>query len=334
MPEFSVVICAYTQDRWHELVAAVSAVRTQTLAARELIIVIDHNHNLWKRSCQNLSGVTVIENTDMRGLSGARNSGIRAARTDLIAFVDEDAVPAPDWLERLGRGYEDARVLGVGGAIEPMWSHGRPRWFPDEFNWVVGCTYRGMPVAAAPVRNLIGCNMSFRRDLLVTLGGFRDGIGRIGTHPVGCEETELCIRAGRHWPQGIMRYQPEARVFHRVPAQRATWRYFRSRCFYEGRSKAVVAALAGKRAGLATERTYALHTLPQGFYRGMRDAVRYGDLAGLARSAAIVAGLMITTAGYVTGMAHSAAKNYGRPKTTDYPPGEPRGQATVDVHQR
>jgi GT2 family glycosyltransferase len=334
MPGFSVVICAYTQDRWRELAAAVAAVRTQTQAACELIIVIDHNHSLWERACQNFSDVTVIENTDSRGLSGARNTGIRAAQSELVAFMDEDAVAEPDWLEQLGRGYDNAQVLGVGGAIEPIWSNGQPRWFPNEFKWVVGCSYRGMPVESAPVRNLIGCNMSFRREVLLSLGGFRDGIGRIGTLPVGCEETELCIRAHRRWPQGIIRYQPEARVFHHVPAQRATWRYFRSRCFHEGRSKAVVAALAGKRAGLATERAYTLQTLPQGYYRGVRDTMLRGDPAGLARSAAIVAGLMITTAGYVSGLAQAKAKNRGRHMAADQAGGKPRGQATFDGHRQ
>ena len=62
---------------------------------------------------------------------------------------------------------------------------------PREFNWVVGCTHRGMPSTTAPVRNLIGCNMSFRREVFSRIGGFRDQIGRVGARPSGCDETEL-----------------------------------------------------------------------------------------------------------------------------------------------
>jgi GT2 family glycosyltransferase len=303
MPDFSVVICAYTEARWADLVDAVCAVQSQSNPAREIIVVIDHNPALFARAQQQLNGATVLENTEARGLSGARNTGIRAATAEVVAFMDEDAVPARDWLHWLAAGYTDGSVLGVGGAIAPMWVGGRPRWFPDEFDWVVGCTYRGMPEQAAPVRNLIGCNMSFRRELFAALGGFRDGIGRIGSHPVGCEETELCIRAGRLWPSGVFVYQPQARVFHRVPAQRATWQYFRSRCFYEGRSKALVAQLAGQKAGLATERTYTLRTLPRGVMKGIGAALVDDDWSGAGRAAAIVAGLFTTLAGYVTGAA-------------------------------
>jgi hypothetical protein len=192
-------------------------------------------------------------------------------------------------------------VYGVGGAIEPWWATGRPGWFPGEFDWVVGCTYRGMPPAAAPVRNLIGCNMSFRREIFDHIGGFRHGIGRIGAHPVGCEETELCIRVHQHWPQATLVYQPAARVFHRIPSSRARWRYFHSRCYYEGRSKAIVAALAGSRDGLSSERTYTLQTLPRGVVQGLLDSVRHRNRSGLARASTIVAGLAITTFGYLTG---------------------------------
>jgi cellulose synthase/poly-beta-1,6-N-acetylglucosamine synthase-like glycosyltransferase len=112
--------------------------------------------------------------------------------------MDEDATAAPDWLERLTHGYDSDEVLGVGGTIDPLWLTGRPAWFPAEFDWVVGCTYRGLPETANRVRNLIGCNMSFRREVFQQVGGFRSGIGRIGLRPVGCEETELCIRLNQH----------------------------------------------------------------------------------------------------------------------------------------
>jgi glucosyl-dolichyl phosphate glucuronosyltransferase len=300
--DISVVICAYTEDRWADLVSCVDAVRRQSLLAAEIVVVVDHNPVLLARVRAQLGGVVAIENAEQRGLSGARNSGVAAACGAIIAFLDEDAIPAPDWLAELRAGYDAPDVLGVGGAIEPLWLCGRPDWFPAEFGWVVGCTYRGMPATTAAVRNLIGCNMSFRREVFAAVGGFRHGIGRVGTRPVGCEETELCIRARQYCPDGLMRYEPQARVSHRVPPQRASWAYFCSRCYAEGLSKALVSQFVGSRDGLATERTYVTRTLPQGVLQGMVALVRRRESAGLARAGAIIAGLALTTVGYIVGI--------------------------------
>ena len=298
----SVIICAYTEDRWNDLVAAVQSVRTQSSPAHEIIVVIDHNPRLLERTRSEIPGIVVVDNSEPRGLSGARNSGLAVSRGDVIAFMDEDAAAARDWLQRLMSGYNNPDVIGVGGAIEPVWVSGRPRWFPSEFDWVVGCTYRGMPTTSAPVRNLIGCNMSFRREAFEAVGGFRSGIGRVGTRPVGCEETELCIRARQHWPEKTFLYDPEARVYHRVPSTRVGWSYFRSRCYSEGLSKALVSQFVGADDGLASERTYTFRTLPSGVLRNLAGVVR-GDLAGPLRAGAITSGLAITTIGYAVGLA-------------------------------
>ena len=295
----SVVLCAYTEERWGDLVAALESLQHQTLPAEEILLVIDHNPRLYSRAGERFTDISVIENRGKRGLSGARNTGIAAAHGKVIAFLDEDAVADGDWLEQLLGGYADPNVIGVGGAIEALWLQGRPGWFPEEFDWVVGCTYRGMPLNPAPVRNLIGCNMSFRRELFEKIGGFRSGMGRIGTRPLGCEETELCIRARQERADGVLLYEPRARVHHRVPARRSNWRYFSQRCYSEGLSKAQVTDLVGSRDGLASERGYTLRTLPSGALRGVSDSFRERNLDGLRRATAIVAGLLITTFGYL-----------------------------------
>lgn len=302
--DISVIICAYTEARWDELVAAVESIQQQTLKAREIIVVIDHNSRLLARVKAHTSGITVIENHEAQGLSGARNSGINLAQGAILAFLDEDAVAAPDWLAHLSAAYQDANVIGVGGIIEPLWLGGRPNWFPEEFNWVVGCTYRGMPQTTTPIRNLIGCNMSLRREVFEAIGGFRNGVGRIGIRPVGCEETELCIRARQLYSQSELLYKPEARVQHRVPPNRANLTYFLSRCYAEGLSKAIVARFVGAKDGLASERAHAFRVLPQGIMRGLAEFFTRFDLSGLARAAAIVIGLLFTTAGYLGGRIH------------------------------
>lgn len=297
----SVIICAYTEKRWADLLAAVRSVQKQRTTPTEIIVVIDHNRTLWQRAVQALAGVQVIENRQQRGLSGARNSGIAVAQGDIVAFMDEDAIAESTWLSYLSAAYQRPQVMGVGGAITAAWETGRPTWFPSEFDWVVGCTYHGMPTTPESVRNLIGCNMSFRRELFAAIGGFRHGIGRIGTRPVGCEETEFCIRAHQRWPEQVLLYQPLARVYHYVPAPRATWQYFFARCYAEGLSKAQVTQTVGAQDGLASERRYTFRTLPLGALLGLRDGCWRGDVGGLGRTTAITTGLAVTTAGYVAG---------------------------------
>jgi glycosyltransferase involved in cell wall biosynthesis len=302
----SVVICAYTEKRWRDLVAAVESLRRQTIRPHEVIVVIDHNPAMLKRARAELPEVVTVANHEQHGLSGARNSGLKVARGEVIAFLDDDAVAAPNWLEELTRGYQDERVVGVGGASIPTWLDAEPTWLPEEFYWVVGCTYRGLPVTTATVRNLIGCNMSFRREVFSAVGGFRNGIGRTDTRPIGCEETELCIRASQVWPQRIMLYEPNALVYHKVPGNRASWRYFFSRCYSEGLSKASVSRFVGAKDGLSSEWRYSLQTLPSGVARGVAEAALRRNPAGLARAGAIVAGLTVTTAGYLVGRISAA----------------------------
>ncbi|MDQ4100355.1 MAG: glycosyltransferase, partial [Chloroflexota bacterium] len=299
--DVSVVICAYSLDRWSDLVAAVQSVSYQSIPPREIVVVVDHNPTLLELVRTRLPEVIAVENHQARGLSGARNSGITAASGAILAFLDDDAVAGVDWLARLAAAFVDPRVVGVGGAVEPQWADAPPRWFPEEFLWVVGCTYRGMPKKTAPIRNPIGANMAFRREVFDQIGGFQSAIGRLGSRPVGCEETELCIRAGQQWPDRELRFEPQARVWHRVPSRRAGWSYFWSRCFAEGLSKALVSKLVGPNDGLSSERAYTLRTLPSGALNGLRDGLVHGDLGGPARAAVIVAGLVITTAGYITG---------------------------------
>jgi GT2 family glycosyltransferase len=312
-PTISVIIRTYTEERWHYLVDAVHSAITQTVAPFEIVLVVDHNPSLAERVRTTWPSpqVVVVENQQARGSSGAWNSGIAAARGEIIGFLDDDAVAASNWLEQLLSCYTSSQIVGVGGSIEPHWLSGRPGWFPDEFGWVVGCTYRGLPDQVAPVRNLIGCNMSFRRQILHDIGGFQEGngLGHMGGKPVGCDETELCVRLRQQQPQAIMLHNPQAKVLHKVPATRSRWSYFRLRCALEGRSKAVLARLVGTNDGLSSERSYTLRTLPQGVVTGIADTLLRGEIAGIMRSGAIITGFSITTLSYCLGMLKMSLTN-------------------------
>jgi GT2 family glycosyltransferase len=289
--QISVVICAFDDARWDSLLEGVGTLAAQPVPPREVIVVIDNNRSLFDRARATLEGALVIENTGADGAGGAKNTGIRAASGSIVAFLDDDAVPSPQWLPGLAEMYRRRDVAGVGGSAEPVWSTTRPAWFPREFDWVVGCSYLGMPETTQEVRNLFGCNMSFRRELLDALDGFRMGYV--------CEETELCIRLGQRWPEMKLIYVPEAKVLHKVPENRTKLRRFLWRCYFEGGRKAVVSKLVGTGAALATEYQYTREVLPVGVRRGILEFVREGDVDGLARAAVIVAGLATTSAGYL-----------------------------------
>ncbi|HLI15082.1 MAG TPA: glycosyltransferase [Acidimicrobiales bacterium] len=296
----SVVICAYTEERWDDLCAAVASALRQTRPPTEVIVVIDHCPPLLERARLAFPRALVVENAGPAGLSGGRNTGIARARGDVVAFLDDDAAADERWLERLLAAYEEPGVVGAGGRVVPRWSARRPDWFPPAFDWVVGCSHAGMPSSTRPVRNFVGANMSFRRDLLVSLGGFSERLGRNGTNSAGCEETELCIRAQRSGNGVRLVYEPGAVVHHRVPPARGTWRYFLRRCYGEGRSKAEVVRLAGRSRALADERSYLVSTVPRAVAASLGEAARGRPSRGLAAVAAL-AGTGATFAGYLRG---------------------------------
>lgn len=307
-PGISVVICAYTEDRWADVLAAVASVRAQSRPALETLLVVDHHQALLDRLVQEFKDppdgavVRVLANAGPRGLSAGRNTGIAAARGDVVAFLDDDAVAERDWLQHFAEAYADPRVLAVGGRTEPVWASGRrPAWFPEEFDWVVGCTYRGLPSGRVRVRNVLGGNASFRREAFDAAGGFATGIGRDGSkRPLGGEETELCIRLGRARPDAILLIDDRAVIHHRVPEAREHFRYFRTRTYAEGLSKALVARSVGADKGLESERRYTTRVLPAGVVRGLRDAL-LARPGGAGRAGAIVAGVLMAAGGYLVG---------------------------------
>lgn len=295
----SVVIGAYTEDRWNELVAAVSSVQRQTVPAREIVVAVDRNPELLERVRRELPAVVAVPNVRHDGAGGARNSGVAAATEgEFLAFIDDDVQADERWLEHLLPPFADNLVLGVGGDIYPRWETGRPVWLPEEFDWVVGCTYRGTPRVLAPVRNLIAANMAVRREVFDHLDGFRPDFGKVGARS-SPEETDLCIRALKRWPGHRWMHQPLAEVQHNVPAERGKWSYFVRRCWYEGLGKGELAELVGARDGLGSEWAYTLRVLPSGVLRNVLRRVTAPWSHGFRRAAAIVAGFTVVVTGFL-----------------------------------
>ena len=293
-------MCAHTTDRWDDIVAGQAALAEQTFPALERILVIDHNAELLARAQEAFPDVLVLENAGRGGASGARNTGVAVAGGDIVAFLDDDARPEPDWLERLMEAYDDPAVMAVGGVARPVWPDRRPDHMPPELDWLVGCTYLGQPVERADVRNLWGCNMSVRRSVFDEIGGFDEDAGRVGLIPLGAEETEFCIRMAQRKPGSRVVFEPTAVVHHRVTPARTEFAYLRSRSHAEGVSKAAMARLVGAQDATSEESRYVSKVLTAGLRRELGKGIR-GDRSGWKGAAGIITCVSTTGFWYARG---------------------------------
>jgi GT2 family glycosyltransferase len=296
----SLIICAYTLDRWQDVCEAVASVQAMSRRPDEIILVSDHNDELLAKMQATFGNLCVIANEEARGLSGARNTGVRRAKGQLVAFLDDDAVAAQDWLSALERVFQSSDVIGATSRIDPIWLGTRPAWFPSEFLWTVGCSYKGLPETRSEVRNLMGAAMCFRRDVFDAAGGFTHNLGRTHSRlPLSCEETEFSIRARRALAGARFVFDPASIIGHKVPQKRLTLGYFLLRCYAEGVSKQRLTALVSSRGTLSTETSYVLNVLPGGALRGLSDTFLRGDIGGIGRAVAIVLGFSAAATGYL-----------------------------------
>ena len=293
----SVVICAYTEDRWPLLQQSVASVQRQSRIPVEIIVCVDHNESLlercrrqWADQAEN-PPVEVLANQYEGRLGSARNSAAEVAHGDIVAFLDDDAWADPDWLDRLLSPYGNENVVAVGGAPLPEFEAARPGWFPLEFDWVFGCAYSGLPESQAPVARLIGANMSVRRLALVEIGGF---------HSDNHDDMDMCHRLRDLRPAEQIIYEPLARVHHFVPAARTRWGYFWRRCFFVNKGKVAAFHQMEGAANLSADIGFVGRALSHGVSRGLRQTLK-GDAWGAARAAAILAGIVLAGSGHLAG---------------------------------
>jgi GT2 family glycosyltransferase len=292
----------YTEDRWTLICDAITSLRTQIEPAAEILVVVDYNEQLRERVGHEFPDVRVVANAGDPGLSGGKNTALACASHPIVAVLDDDAVAAPGWLGSLYAHFAQPDVVAAGSAVEPRWEGERPSWFPPEFDWIVGCSYVGLPTTVAPTRNVFGGAMAMRRDAALEAGGFKSELGRVGGKPVGCEETEFCIRLRRSTPRSSIVFDPRTSIEHFIPLERATWRYFVRRCYGEGVSKAVVADLVGTDEGLASERSYLRKTIPTALRRSLRRRQ-------VGTALALLSGVLVTGSGYAVGRARSFGRS-------------------------
>jgi GT2 family glycosyltransferase len=292
----SLVIACHDENRWSQLLAAVESAARQQPPPESIVVSVDHAPKLYKRLTRELPDVTVVENRFSQGASGNRNSGVLATSTPFIAFLDDDARARPSWLARLIQPLGDPAVVGTGGFVAPVWSSKKPRWFPDEFAWVVGASHSGLPTVQVPVRNVWSENMAVRRDVFDEVGGFRLDFGKVGNISRQ-EDTDLCIRMGKWRNESSWIFVPEAIVDHHVGEERTLVTYFLKRCFLEGRGKIELARINDGSIDLLDERAYLRRTIPKALKRYIRDGIASREIDHLYRAGAVVGGVAAAGAG-------------------------------------
>jgi GT2 family glycosyltransferase len=314
----TVIVLAYSLERWSLTCAAVESVLRQTFPPREIILCIDGNPELagrlrqrWPHLPEQEPSIRVLEREreELRStlapdgarrssyashgshIAAGRNAAVKLATTEIVAFLDDDATADPDWLRRLLEPFSDPSVLAVGGAPLPVYAKPRPRWFPAEFDWVFGCAYAGLPNTTAPTLRLIGANMAARRKDILAIGGLRSL----------ADDLDMSHRLLERSPRNGLMYEPRAIVHHYVHEERLTWRYFLRRCAWTSRRKVAIMRGLGGAANLQADRRFVRRTLSVGVTTGLREFLG-GDVGGLERAFAIVVALGLSAVAYTVGL--------------------------------
>lgn len=228
--DLSVVICSLNGAAGVD--RCLSALAGQAIRSRLEIIVVDDGSADATSDIARRHEVILIRHPVNRGLAAARNSGVQAATTPVIAFLDDDCEPEPKWAEELLANYQEG-IAGVGG---PVLVSARPGFMsgylqrhnplgPLELDLAKSgkLPYRlylylkrlwepAERLERRDVYSYAGANMSFRRQVLLDAGCFDERF------TFGAEELDLCLRLARAFPAARLVFSPEVRVVHHFEA--------------------------------------------------------------------------------------------------------------------
>jgi len=181
------------------------------------------------------------------GLNAARNHAVAVTDSPLLAFLDDDTLVAPGWASAVLAAFSETPCAALGGRITLALGADAPRWLTDGSRQYLAeldlgpqrCWLEGF---VTPV----GANCAMRRSELDRVGGFREGLDRVGASLISAGETELFRRLRARG--GRLLYDPAAAVVHRVPADRLTLEFFQRRAWAQGASDELLAALVDGRS--------------------------------------------------------------------------------------
>jgi glucosyl-dolichyl phosphate glucuronosyltransferase len=302
--KISVVIPCYSMDRFEDTLEAIRSAWEQTVKPHEVIISVDHNEALFHRLQKEAPEHTIVLlNTNAHGVSETRNVGIRRATGDIIAFIDDDAVARKDWLENILPSFSDPNVMVIGGESTAIWPKGKaPSWFPDEFDWTVGCTAhkKMMLQDNGEVRNINGNNMVFRSEVFKRIGLLDTELGAIHGKSRGGEEANICLRVKGGVDHSLILYQPKAVVFHKIISGRDTLGHLFSYCWVEGFNRAKMRKQTASyvKNPLSTELSFFRRLVTISIFKRL---VRFYRPSNLAQIGAIMGSLTCMAITYAIG---------------------------------
>jgi glycosyltransferase involved in cell wall biosynthesis len=243
-PLLSIIVTSYTTERLRDIYELMDSIKTQTYPNIETIFIAESSTELFDKvrayAIENTLNLAVIFNDGEPGLSAARNLGIKQAKGDIIAFVDDDTVLFDDWAEEMVKAYDDDSIIGVTGLAFPLWEDESMSWFPEELYWVISCTAWSGWNEVREVRNAWGMNMSFRREVFEKAGLFDN---KFGFHkgPIA-EDNEFSLRVRAKTGKSII-YYPNIRLWHRVHKYRLSQQFIRERAYWIGYSRCMLKRL-------------------------------------------------------------------------------------------
>jgi glucosyl-dolichyl phosphate glucuronosyltransferase len=305
----SVIVSTYTPLRSDSVIRCIKSLKNQKKPPEEIILVLDANKGLIDFYEPIVpKDVNIVINNGC-GLSSARNIGVKSAKGEIIAFIDDDAFPDEEWLENVIKNFDDLNIIGVGGTIRPVWQDGRPDWFSDELLWVPCCSYKGGPDRKSTIRNPFGCNMAFRKTVFEKVGYFNISLGRVGAKNIFGEEMAFSVRALTKIAGSKIVHDPRAIVFHNVPWQRVTIKYVFSRSFYEGFSKGLITQIERNNDRVTSAESEYLHNLVA--YGLPSRLIKFYDLQSLLQLLPLGLSTFLVFFGYVIGRFSKAKPSVG-----------------------
>ncbi|MDO1451024.1 glycosyltransferase [Rhodocytophaga aerolata] len=240
----SVVIPTY--NRVFYLTKVLKGLEQQSLdkSCFEIIIVDNKSTDNTKEVVLGYS--TSIENLiyiyePKQGLNYARNTGLCQARGEYIAYLDDDAVPYEHWAKKIIEVFASVKPQPgvVGGPTVPVWVGEKPTWLIPKFEPAISMiNYGGESRFLQGREFLVGANMAFLKTALVSIGGFIDGLDRIGDKLLSGGDT-AAIESVKKLNLGVY-YHPDIAVDHYVSANRLTHKWFIKRYYWGGYSEALM----------------------------------------------------------------------------------------------
>lgn len=234
-PEITACIC--TCNRYDLLEKAMQSLLSQTLSdQRYKIMVIDTSTDQKQTIAIDQEGSSNRINyfyAGPVGLSRGRNIALKKCRTPLIAYMDDDALAEPDWLEEMLKAFELSHdAAAVGGPVDPIWETGPPAWLPQSMNgYLTIVDWGNEEKEISDEEWLAGTNLAFRVEIALIAGGFSESLGRRPGVLLSSEELDLCQRLSLSGHRVI--YSPAVRVRHLVTRERCTQSWVRRRVAWQ-----------------------------------------------------------------------------------------------------